>query len=376
MNQCDYVTDQNPSILKYAASGADTPDYIIQANVITGEDLDQLSDVAFADNVNRLYPCHTKAATWLSAAYWAGSACPDDDVFQRIKSAAAVHGIEDDIYKVVDRFCNRVGQSVEKIASENNVPEVQQKFALALDGMDKEGKAVTHAVYPISDRAQIRESASYASADYDIGRLPVDTFRDVAINIVKEASAQELDISELPLTIREYGAERLPDYEAAETLILDRKPFVKDIEAYKDTLNKYASMNCDTPKEAIAIATKCANAILELDVANNVTYSGDVADPYRTILTGPTEHELEKEAADSVLISDVMVPRADFINIDKSLLTSRFTEKNASCVNDAINIVRTGVGTLAEAKKASSIIGELDGDVQKELLKCLLETNW
>jgi hypothetical protein len=66
----DAVADSNHQILHRIMQLAETPDYVKSAGVIDAEQVARLPQTAFADPVNRKFPVHTKAATWLAQTYF------------------------------------------------------------------------------------------------------------------------------------------------------------------------------------------------------------------------------------------------------------------------------------------------------------------
>lgn len=85
------------------------PDYVKQANPDDTLNPDpRLASTAFADVRNRQFPCHTKAATWVSAVYFAekrGSLYPKlaEWTEQRLRDFARSWGIEPDLRAIHEK---------------------------------------------------------------------------------------------------------------------------------------------------------------------------------------------------------------------------------------------------------------------------------
>lgn len=66
----DAVDDSNHQLLFKLSKLVPMPDFVKSAASVDAEEAAQLPRVVFADSVNRKFPCHTKAATWLSQLYF------------------------------------------------------------------------------------------------------------------------------------------------------------------------------------------------------------------------------------------------------------------------------------------------------------------
>ena len=99
------------------------PEFVKEASdALVGEDLSGLPNDSFADPANRLYPMHTKEATWVSACYMANDAVEGEPV-KRLEKFARAWGIYGDVQAVFAKVeTNRIRQ---KLASE--------KLSYALD---------------------------------------------------------------------------------------------------------------------------------------------------------------------------------------------------------------------------------------------------
>jgi hypothetical protein len=66
----DQLSDLNLSKLYAINTLYDIPDFVKEAAWHSREDFNEVPSTAFADPANRVYPINTRAATWLSAAYF------------------------------------------------------------------------------------------------------------------------------------------------------------------------------------------------------------------------------------------------------------------------------------------------------------------
>ena len=99
MPSIDFVTANNPAIFGYLQEKDAIPGYVLSSNKITKDEVDGLDKVAFANQAERLYPCH-KEACWESAASGSG----DATVKANIEKMASYHGIEEDVQAVFAIF--------------------------------------------------------------------------------------------------------------------------------------------------------------------------------------------------------------------------------------------------------------------------------
>ena len=91
----DHLTDNSGKLIYQLTKEANIPEYVYDHTL---DDKDELPDSYFADSVHRLYPIHSKADTFLSAALsmkTAGDLRPD--VKQVLNEAVELWGVKDDL---------------------------------------------------------------------------------------------------------------------------------------------------------------------------------------------------------------------------------------------------------------------------------------
>ena len=371
MSTKDYVTAQNPAIFMHLSEKELIPDYVMESPRVTTEETDGLSVVAFADPYSRSYPCHTKAACWQSAAWYAGTQADTPHVKAAIEKMAAAHGISEDVQKVFDCFeAERV-----KVAHAEVVEEPQ--YALALDFNGYEGRGYEQH-YPINSACEVIASCDDAAEDYLGGILPMPVMRKVATALVKAANAHSVATCDIPGVVLRYGVMRLPDPYAAEAMLshmrknagLDTTPYVQAVANLRTALTKVANHT-----EAIKLAEATASTIYDMDCDNHVRYSARMLDPYELIFSGPTVDELEKAAAQVVDILHVDVPVADFLNLSDEKIDTIFSKNAAMVIKQAKQNVE-GEPDMEKTAAAASLLATLPEDVNKVLLSVLADTAW
>jgi len=121
----DHVHDSNGAGLLRLSTVVEFPPFVKSASIPSPEDVADLDSSAFADQRNRLFPLHTAADTWLSAAYILkqfgdnvkvasdqsdltidGSNTPISVMLPAVEKAAAFWGITKEASAIADQFLN------------------------------------------------------------------------------------------------------------------------------------------------------------------------------------------------------------------------------------------------------------------------------
>lgn len=370
MPNIDFVTDQNPSVYLFMRDRDMLPDYVLKSNKITTEDTAALDKVAFADQANRLYPCHTKSACWQSAAYFASKHEDNARLKGVIEKMAAHHGIAEDVQKVFEAFEDEFKKAA---AADTGVEK--KAYALELDMGGFQGRGVEK-FYPINDKFEIVRASEDSTADYKHGTIPMYAMRKIAFNIMGAAEEQGVSCNELTAQVQHLGTRRLPDPYAAETLVGMRKRAGVDVgpytQAVKDLQEKIAGLGA---MEAIEAADDTAKDLYFMDKEAGIKYNKDQLDPYALLFTGPTLADLEKAAATTVSIKGINVPVEDVVNLSDSTIDKVFSKASGDVIKQAKTLV-SGDSTVGSCVEAAELIGGLDDGVQKVLLGTLANTAW
>ena len=100
----DFYQDQGSFFVK-CLHDKNVPDFVKQGSYESDTALATLPSSAFADSDGRLYPIHTAADTYVSAAYYFGknaSASKTSDVWNKIQKSARVFDIGEEINQIAD----------------------------------------------------------------------------------------------------------------------------------------------------------------------------------------------------------------------------------------------------------------------------------
>lgn len=364
----DFLNDRTGAVLNYAFENNLLPEFVKEASVDELHNVDGLIDEAFADKYNRLYPCHTKEATVLSALYAAANNNCESSVKDNIVKIASAFQINEEVESIFNHFEGEF----EKIASEN-VEEPIQKFALYLE--DDNG---TTGYYDISDKENTLVSIKHLEQDFTAGGVQPHHMRKIASAI--KSAAQEYDVAEayIPSVINKYATAKLPDSNVAYELVGLREANGVDVSRYQDVIVKMANEISESDmsySSIVDIADKAAEDLFVLDQEYGIKYASDQPDPYEIIYTGPTMEEINKFASEHVRISGIPVPVVDFVNISEDAVTSRFSKKASELILKVKEDLK-GKTTLEKSAAAQAELETLSDDVRTVLLQTLAQTGW
>lgn len=364
----DFVTDNNPTAVFHADREIGIPDYVKSAEVITSESLEEYSAAGFADKVNRRFPVFSKAATWLSAAYFLGNKLDDAAVLGSIKAAAASFDMEDDMKQLEGLF-----SPLEKQASEPAV-----KYALTTDFGGAFGRDVQN-FYPIHDFGSVIGSSELMLKDAGEEALPLEFLRVAAVNLLKAADEHGVPVEELHPKLQKLGTLRMPNFAGPMHAMYERKKYAglpeAELQEYKDITEgaeaEFAKQAFESMEETILSVDKWVDLWCELDREKNVKYA-TVTNPYEAFYQGITVAEFDKQAAENFFIGDIMVPTFELNSLDDSDLDAKFSKSDASVIKEAKSRYRQGVTPIAGNGDASRELAKLDHQTQKDLLGLML----
>lgn len=372
MSDLDFVTDKNPDIFIELYNQGVTPDYVLDSDRYSEEDVDKLNRVAFADQEHKLYPCHTKAACWQSAAHFIGRQKDNKDVASCIMKMAAYHGITEDVNKIKPALGLDKVEALEKKASEA-APE--QNYALTVDFGNFENRGV-QSFYPVNNYSQVIQSSDDATEDFRAGKIPMGTMRKVAYIIVDAADEIGVPRMELTAEIKSFGTKAAPDVENAMLKLASRRDQGIDISGYEDVLGglgrSIAGVSFDN---AVAMANMVADQLCLMDKEAGVRYNAVTPHPYALIFSGPTMDDIEKAASSTVSIKGINVPVVDMLNIRTEDIEKGFSKEAADKIKKAIDTVK-GEPTIEKTATAASLLAELSDEAQFELLGQLADVGW
>jgi hypothetical protein len=352
----DYVKSNNPKPL-YAAMAAlgKFPEFVTKQAGVSEEDLDALHDASFADPANRELPVHTKAAAYLSAAYYFNEKeARPAGTEERLRAVASSYGFAGELDKLASTG----------LRNAEPAPEPDPVYALFFEVDGKQS-----GVYRLDTVNRMLHSAEAMVKDASAGRLALKDYRKGAMAVVKLASAAGVS-GELPPAVLRMGADNLPSLELAGAVAVLRKyagVSEENLETYSDIV-KAASEEYEASGHDAAALDRWVEAWTELDKACGVKYSSTVLDPYSAFFSGIPMDEVAKLASSTVLLRDVMIPVADFAAVPENAFRYNFDDATAT------SLLGTQKLAAADAMAANKELAELPEDLQKRLLRVLAES--
>lgn len=366
----DFTTDSTAAVFAYADDNGLVPDFVKKASIITKEDVKDLPDIAFADPANRLYPCHTKEATVLSAIYHKSNMDDNQRVWDTICKRAAAFQVQDEVEQICRHFDGLVDNHIKSASA--NEPQVMQKFALTITHNDQE-----HNFYDISTRPDTLVAMEDVTNDFQAGTIELPWMRKIASAVME--AAREFGIQDNASgVLKKFAQIRMPDIQKANTLVTLRNQDVDSSIGYADIMNKLASdlMGSENFEQAMDAADTAASLMYSLDKKAGVQYGPLQPDPYDIIFCGPSIEEFEKHASTHVYISDVPVPVEDILNVSDTRIQQMFSKNASAVITDAIKPLREGTVTSDTTSECHIKLASLDPKVRLKLLEVLANTGF
>lgn len=273
-----------------------------------------------ADPVNLCYPCHTKAATWLSAAYFtdAYETLPDHYkkyVGNRLQKFAEFFGIEDEVSRMVSRKTNQIKEA----AAPQEYPDDWYLY------INRQGGTVKRAGL-IATPKDVEASAKWLCENRNT--LPLNYCRDIAAKIVKRAGAIGVDVPNQDMLERLLGF-GFNDNESIARSLRKRAEMGRTKNArLSDTLSGIADEFLKNPPEVGSpVMRKVANFIDECDNKMGLVAlrsRGDLPYP-EEIIYRHTVNGLKKEAAAHIRLQNGDVYALDSLSgADRSAFEGTF----------------------------------------------------
>jgi hypothetical protein len=228
------------------------PSYVLDATLPEKTAADALPDRAYADDVRRLFPIVTPVDTWLSAAYFAKHAeevytsALRSHVESRIKEAAAVFGIADDVATIMTAI--------------RQVPEVKQASDSGYGWVNG-----TERKYPMFDAKGVHKAAEYFMENRY--QYPPAMRKTIAAAIMRKAGEYKVDV---PTSIRKEAGHGMPRRDTLMAELLARAQMTKDAEISAAIANLNEIIPNVDMAELGGVLDKFAEIVDALDNAENL----------------------------------------------------------------------------------------------------------
>lgn len=334
------------------------PDYVKQS-AINDECVADLLPGQFADPDRRLFPLDTAGHVYLSHAYVKYAGVSDARILRRIKKAADLLNIADDLVKLDSALA--AGQ--EKQATTN-----KPRFALHVDfgTGDQTAKHIlvkqggVHGFYPLNNHDQVLASAR--DLVNQSAALPDANFVLACREVVKAADDHHIPRQALPPAVLSRGQHRAPDL-----------AFLRE-QAEK----RSASTNDPTYRELVAAFEregdpagwdKWASLWEQADTLNNYVGDNLSFNAWAIFNSGLPVAAVEKEAAAWLMVADVPVPVTAVASLDATAARSRLDKVTAEQV--------TAIKTAAASGLVSDLqdkILQLPSAAQEWVVRLALQT--
>jgi hypothetical protein len=293
----DFTSLNNPSFLYRAGLHHPFPDWVVNEAMPEKSDFVEKSAAAFADPARRLLPICTPSAAFHSAINIL--ACPeefDEAAFERVKSACAHYGIEQDLLPYAELFAD----DIEKSAALNEFPEGRFAIDTLLGGE-------AYQLLPLNDGDDVASSAFDLAKMAADRRIPLLLMVPAAREIVKAAADYDVKTT-LPEIVVRYGTPRFADADEAAKLIEGREQFCKDAGIRGEVAKLYQGALEGLEEDPDGAMEKIASIDHLTGIEPKYKVSAGVPNPFDIVFSGALESEAEKAATENLLVRDVLVP--------------------------------------------------------------------
>lgn len=277
------VSDRNRAELHEIVSHQGRPAYVKEAAAVDFGELDRIPSSSFADPDTRQFPCHTKEACWVSAAYLAHDGASGEPI-KRLEKFAKDWGIASDVQVV--------------FAKEEIRKEMQKTAAAAVPyALDETFNGERIKRFPVATREMTKVSADRFYADR--AKYPWAWRTKVASALIEKIAAHKIE---------EWLAEDVRDY-------LDRA-------AGRGTLSKSAMWHELATAEHYfphdPATAKLAEAVEALDGLDDVKFTKIACDAFALVheagLDKFVDHLPEEVLVDQTL-TKVAADRASYVKM-------------------------------------------------------------
>lgn len=266
-----------------------------------------LEDECFADPVVRRFPIHSRAHTFVSAAYLAKQASREEapDLYDAIDKRASIYGISDDI-KAVREYVGREFTNNVKVAESAGVPFEVEFGTLTVGKVAGCGK-----------EAADRSISRFLEV---VGEIPFQNLKPAAEALIKAA---EDNGTQAPAELRKFagiGVAAEPEIQEQRDLRLGLIP---------DPISKKAA--CESLK-----SIKTAEALHSFDQEHQLEpyYGERLERPHGVFFTGASENTKTAAEISTQVLLDRFVKEGEAGDVYRALVEVVGQEKTASFLAD------------------------------------------
>jgi hypothetical protein len=214
----DQTTDTNGQTLYRLAKIYGTPEFVKKASSADVYGDEELKNHQFADPAYRRFPCHTAAATYVSAMFLLEKQASTDyyDIVKnRLDEFAFYHGIKDQ----VDALFAKEAAPVDSV---DGLPD--DSFALVLSPDESpSGNSERH--YPLRNAVEVRKAAAWLQKFN--GELPLKFRTKIAGKVLVKADEYSANLGELEEYLQKQAGMGACASEDAARMLFDRARLLK-----------------------------------------------------------------------------------------------------------------------------------------------------
>jgi hypothetical protein len=267
------------------------PSYVLDEPLLTKESADGLPDRNYADDGRRLFPLDSPANVWLSAAYFAKHAHQPGSyvaplrthIESRIKTAAAVYGISEDVASIMEAI--------------TRLPE--EKKASASDYGWVNGNERR---YPMFDKNGVIKAAQYFVENRQL--YPLEMRRTIASAIMRKAA--EFGV-EAPGAVRREAGHGMPRRDTLMAELLARAEMCKDAEISQAVANVNEMIAVSGMDEIGEVLDKVAEVVDALDNAEGLNLG------YGKRLLAPADFLYDMDMKEAAAIAEDSVELKNYV---------------------------------------------------------------
>ena len=346
----DFIKDNNPKYIKHVeVLMGEFPSYVKQASK---SEIPAMPRGSYADSTYKEFPIDDAENTFLSYAYFKSAnlntgTIESGKIEEKIKNAAAIHGIGPDLVKI-DEALNHHKQATS--------PERSTKFALAIDFGEEQGGLKYY--YPTNNREVLEKSARELVEDFD--KLPLEAFRVAALEIVKKAATYKIPKNSLPQIIERTGANKDFNYKIANYAVKQRERLCGESAGviYKDIV-KSATTDPEHVEDYVRL-------FIDLDRVNGVKYGSEALNPYEAFYSGYDKSQLEKLAKSYVMVAEAPIPLKEFAKVAGSTIANNFNNEESELLEKVVDAAKQ------DGIEATKEMNDLSKDLQTRFLGALV----
>jgi hypothetical protein len=282
----DPTTDKNFTVLAQLSQRYEFPDFVKSADI---DETLMVSDApAYAWPQRKLYPCHSAAATWLSAAYFHdklasfGSA-DKAEIERRLQHFA-------DFFNISDAY-----EQLAKVAREKTTKAVLADEWYAFVSTDEAGNKTQ--AYPLTDGTHVKAAVAWLRSLQD--SVPLTSRQEIGQKVLhkQQQLGAKLAAADQEFLERQSGTGR-PDRDGVIQGLEIRARLAKTAEQ-REQIGLLAAAIRTTPEFAMTTElTKLATTIDTLDLALGLTgkYSEGIKRPEDLVFAITPSYLAEKQA--------------------------------------------------------------------------------